>query len=107
MNFIDAKRKLHMLNCTCKGVDITSNIAWLKEFILKAEDYYYRSVGWHVNDFEGQAEQHKGKTWKKYYDETKFKEALEKMIIQHDCEYGITWQTIEYYLDEYCIKKEI
>ena len=70
------------------------------------EDVRRTSVTWSVEDFEGRAEEKKGENWRDFYDETKFEDALESMIHHHDAEYGITWDSIDYYLDEMCIKKK-
>jgi hypothetical protein len=40
---------------------------------------------------------------KPIYDRTKFPTALRQMGIGHDCNCGITWETIDYFLDEYCL----
>ena len=40
---------------------------------------------------------------KRLYDRSKFSLALERMDHDHDCNNGITWDTIDYYLDEYCL----
>jgi hypothetical protein len=39
------------------------------------------------------------------YDRTKFELALSNMVRKHDATLGITWDTIDYYLDEYCLIK--
>ncbi len=38
------------------------------------------------------------------YDPAKFQYALERMIDKHDASIGITWNTIDFFLDEYCLK---
>jgi hypothetical protein len=62
---------------------------------LKSEfdQYKKESVKWSVNDF----------LW---YDGYKISEenaqiALEEMISKHDAEDGISWSTVEHYLDKY------
>ena len=55
-------------------------------------------------DFECRAEGLEEGNWEKVYDKTKFQAALDRMIDQHDATIGITWDTIDYYLDEYCKK---
>lgn len=70
------------------------------------EDVRRTSITWSVEDFEDRAEEKKGENWRDFYDETKFEDALESMIHHHDAEYGITWDSIDYYLDEMCIRKE-
>lgn len=96
----------------------------------KKKEPYKAAIWWSVEDFAGMAEQlfevmtyydenspesvkerakrilSTCKDWKDYYDESKFEEALDSMIHHHDAEYGITWESIKYYLDEMCIKKE-
>lgn len=66
-------------------------------------------IKWSVEDFESRVidnlDLEEGdESWKEVYDETKFFDALEQMIHDHDCNNGITWDTIDYYLDEYCKK---
>tara|TARA_R100001377_G_scaffold85310_1_gene71526 strand:+ start:51692 stop:52057 length:366 start_codon:yes stop_codon:yes gene_type:complete len=57
-------------------------------------------VYWSVADFESQAEQNKGKYWRAFYDEKEFYGALESMMSNHDANLGITWHTVETYLDD-------
>lgn len=68
-----------------------------KEF----EDWKKRSVSWDVSDFEWRAKDVHGADWEKYFDKDLFEEALIAMIHQHDATIGITWDTIDAYL-EYC-----
>ena len=78
---------------------------------------YRVAVWWSVEDFAYIAEQEferkkdksefkDFKTWRDYYDESKFPEALDRMIHKHDAEYGITWESVKYFLEEMCIKGE-
>jgi hypothetical protein len=63
----------------------------------------FRGVFWHIDDFESKAqgiEENNG--GKKMYDREQFEYALDQMIYKHDCEYGITWYSVDYYLNEYC-----
>lgn len=71
------------------------------------------SITWTVEDFEGHAENSleylqirnpELTDWRQVYDETKFPDALHHMINNHDASLGITWDTIDYYLDEFCKK---
>jgi hypothetical protein len=70
-------------------------------------------VFWDVTDFEKQAicnweinsEDYPGaESWEDVYDSQKFSQALELMISKHDFQEGINWQTVNYYLDEFCLK---
>ena len=79
------------------------------ELVKELCDQLANSVTWGVEDFEQRAMENcdceeNNETWKETYDEGKFKKALSEMIRQHDCNNGITWDTINYYLDEYCKK---
>jgi len=62
-------------------------------------------LGWSTEDFKSRAiDRLSGSKvlWEDVYDESKFEEALHTMIRKADSEYGITWDTIDFYLDEYC-----
>lgn len=61
-----------------------------------------RFIGWSILDFESQAQVDEDATGLTLYYRSKFPEALEAMIYKHDCNNGITWDTINYYLDTYC-----
>jgi len=66
-----------------------------------------RCVRWDEEDFKYAAIGKTSETeWQIYYDERRFSEALENMIQKHDAELGITWVTVNYYLDEYCKIKD-
>lgn len=69
------------------------------------EEIGSKSVSWDVEDFRSRAQERRGEDWKKVYDETKFQEALERMIDKHDAELGISWITIDFFLDEFCRTK--
>lgn len=82
--------------------------------LTQAKDYQEekdkRSIVWSVDDFITQAEQSfskyiEARCWQDIYDESKFQNALYEMIRKHDANYGITWDTVNFYLDEYCLKK--
>jgi hypothetical protein len=70
------------------------------------EDLSKSCVQWSVEDFASMAEQKKGIDWKDWYDENEFEYALYEMIRKHDAEHGISWDTVKYYLDEFCWKKK-
>ena len=57
------------------------------------------SVTWGVLDFVSRAENAEGEGWKKVYDEEAFEDELISMISNHDASVGITWDTIDYYLE--------
>ena len=64
----------------------------------------WKSISWDILDFKGRAKDKAGKDWKKVYDKYKFKDALSQMIRKHDASLGISWDTVDFYLDEYCKK---
>lgn len=79
----------------------------MMQVIEHLENEYYpkwKSICWSILDFEDKAISKEKSNWKNVYDKTKFKFALEKMIQKHDANVGITWNTVEYYLEEYCKK---
>jgi hypothetical protein len=61
-------------------------------------------ISWSEEDFEGQAIQNcnGADDWDLYYNKDMFIIALHEMISKHDASIGITWDTIDYYLDTYC-----
>lgn len=73
------------------------------ELIKKHRDGYL-GVYWSIADFELSAQNvEEGEV---LYDRTKFPEALESMIRKHDCEFGITWEHVRYWLNTYCKLKQ-
>jgi len=78
------------------------------------EQYKKESIRWTVDDFCEQAAsnefnidpnfEYKNDDSFRKYDPTKFQYALELMIHKHDAMYGISWDTIDFYLNEYCLK---
>lgn len=82
------------------------------ELINKYRDGY-RGVYWHVVDFEYRAEELENLAleddsdkFTPIYDRAKFEDALDRMLNKHDCNIGITWDTVDYYLDTYCLMEE-
>lgn len=62
----------------------------------------FRGVFWHIDDFEHKALENEDYYKSVIYDRTKFEDALDLMINKHDCTIGITWDTVDYYLEDYC-----
>ena len=69
--------------------------------IIRLNEELKRSITWGIDDFEHQAKCRE-KDGKRKYARSNFQEALDKMIEKHDANYGICWDTIDCYLDEYC-----
>ncbi len=67
----------------------------LKELQEEFEQYKKESIKWSVEDFLGQELDGYSIT------EEQAQEALEDMIHNHDCTIGITWETIDYYIEEH------
>lgn len=70
------------------------------------------SVSWSIEDFEHRAEEtwtlHERPSaisWEDVYDKDEFEHALISMVNNHDASLGICWDTIDYYLDSYCLKE--
>ena len=106
--------------CT-KSVCLSDDVEQLeKEF----EDYKLRSITWSVEDFlwqallnedvfskdpnieTGQITMDNAKEYLKEYDPETFEDTLRNMIYRHDASIGITWDTIDYYLDTFCKKEQ-
>ena len=65
--------------------------ALLKEF----EQYKLESIKWGVSDFT----EYELPGWQ--ISKEQAQDALERMIHNHDCNYGIDWNSIEYYISLY------
>jgi len=61
-------------------------------------------ISWSVDDFECMARQNcnDDDNWDQYYNKDYFQSALEEMVNNHDSTIGITWDTIDIYLEQYC-----
>ena len=59
-------------------------------------------IGWSVEDFRHRALEEDNSI---IYDASKFQNALDIMIKEHDANIGITWETVDVYLNEYCVKE--
>lgn len=59
------------------------------------EKYKRESIKWSVEDFTTMEKEGWSITKKQA------QEALEDMIRRHDAQYGISWDTVEYYIEEY------
>ena len=74
-----------------------------KREIENALDHTSHQVSWCVDDFEQHAAFIESEeNGKELYDRDKFPFALQRMIDKHDASIGISWETIQVYLDEYC-----
>jgi hypothetical protein len=71
------------------------------------------SLKWNIEDFESRAQEKEevfpdmGDEYSDenpmLYDRSKFPMALSELERRHDCNYGVTWETIDYLLDEECL----
>jgi hypothetical protein len=59
-------------------------------------------IEWSTENFRERAELLAGEFWKSIYDELKFEFALEKMARNYDPEIGVTYVTVETYLEDHC-----
>tara|TARA_B100001057_G_scaffold497838_1_gene603090 strand:+ start:2558 stop:3142 length:585 start_codon:yes stop_codon:yes gene_type:complete len=74
----------------------------LEEKIATLEERLARSVTWAVDDFESVAQEREG-GGELLYDRTQFPHALHTMMRKHDASLGISWLTVEFWLDELCL----
>jgi hypothetical protein len=84
----------------------------LKEVKEELPDIHENCIQWCTSDFESRARETEEMEAKinqseviQRYDRSKFELALNNMVRKHDCNLGITWDTVDYYLDEYCLIK--
>lgn len=66
-----------------------------EELLSEFEQYKNESIKWGVEDFTEYQMDGISIT------DEQAQEALERMIYKHDACYGISWETVEYYLSEY------
>jgi len=76
-----------------------------------------KAIIWSTADFESRAESNfkelkednpeefaEFESWEQLYDKTKFPQELQNMISAHDCNFGITWETVDAYIGNCEIK---
>ncbi len=79
------------------------DISWdLKQELRHALDPNSRAVWWSVGDLEQRAAEQEELEEEQLYDRSKFESALDNIISDHDCNWGISWDTLDSYLDSYC-----
>jgi hypothetical protein len=61
-----------------------------------------RGIFWNTTDFEDRARRIEEDEGMELFDRTLFSEALNKMLEDHDANYGITWDTVDYWLLYWC-----
>lgn len=66
--------------------------------------YLQLAIIWTVADFEFKARELEREAIGSIYDRKTFEDTLVKMIENHNKEQGITWKTVEFYLNKYCKK---
>jgi len=80
-----------------------TSIQWsVEDFLgsaISAENIQMRDPNIDFNDIN----MNNAKDYLVTYDPNKFKDALHNMISHHDAEIGITWDAIDYYLNEDCL----
>ena len=83
------------------------------EELKKVQWHSEHAIIWEESDFEERAKEteelaaavSKMKP-KMIYDRKRFSYACKLMIQNHDCNNGITWETVDDYLDTYCVLPE-
>lgn len=76
----------------------------LKHGLESAIDPDVFGIYWCVDDLEHVAKERESylADGKQLYDRTHFRYALARIIDNHDAEYGIGWESLEWGLEEYC-----
>jgi len=94
---------MHIDNIIVKFEKLAKSISNLADEI---KQYKKESIKWSIEDFVEMAYRlERDNETSKTYDPTKFQKALELMISNHDAETGITWEILQFYLDEHCLKE--
>lgn len=85
-----------------------TSIGWsIEDFCMRAFELEYDDYnGFLEMDNVDTASIEEARKYLKKYDSDKFEDALYEMIRKHDATIGITWDTVDYYLNEYCLRKE-
>jgi len=91
---------MHIDDIIVKFEKLAKSISDLADEIRQ---YKEESVKWSIEDFEEQANNFGNNP--KDYDASKFQDALELMIRKHDAELGISWETVQCYLNSHCLKE--
>lgn len=76
--------------------------------IVESDEKLERSITWSVEDIRGRAEEQAewfGQSIEERFDTSKFEVVLDQMIRKHDCNIGISWDTIDVFLDMYAKRK--
>ena len=106
MNVIDLAYKIDFYIDTIKQQNKKVNLHVLISFLLDIKKELIKidkeSIRWSIEDFQKEASYFNKD--QETYDPTKFQNALELMINNHDAETGITWETLRFYLNEHCLK---
>ena len=108
MDIQKAKAHLAILkSAIMTAQDLNSAIKFFEKFIDEVKDHAVRSITWSVEDFEHRAKENEPHLESnECYDKTKFEDTLYRMILSHDANNGIAWDTVDFYLDEYCLKEK-
>ncbi|OGM08867.1 hypothetical protein A2Z67_02560 [Candidatus Woesebacteria bacterium RBG_13_36_22] len=83
-----------------------TSIRWsVEDFVFRAFELKRDSENWEEpeEDFDD-TNLEDAKLYLKKYDPDKFEDALYDMMRHHDATIGITWDTVDIYLDEDCLK---
>jgi len=62
------------------------------------------AIIWKVEHFEQKAKEREQKSSNELYDRNRFEKALYEMMKNHNRDEGISWSTVEYYLNTFCKK---
>lgn len=79
--------------------NLKNQIQQLKSQLAKArsrhEQYQRESIKWGAEDF-----MHRAKEIGYTISRAKAQDSLEEMIRRHDCNHGITWETLDFYIQQ-------
>ena len=100
---LDEKTIIQTIKQLLTSYNIGSHLRYKLQDAINPDVY---TISWCTDDMEHLASNREedGET---LYDRGEFGYALEQAISNHDAEFGISWDVLDHYLDEYClIEKE-
>ena len=99
---MDEKTVIKTIEQLMKAPNLNSHLRYKLREAIDPKAYI---ISWHIDDLESLASnrEEEGET---LYDRSEFGYALELAISNHDANNGISWDVLDYYLDEYCLIAE-
>ena len=98
---LDEKTIIQTIKQLMKSPNMSSRLRYKLRDAIDPEVYI---VSWCIEDMEHLAKENE-EDGEVLYNRDMFPFALERAMETHDAAYGISWETLAFYLDEYCLIK--